>query len=39
MVAIIAACGAGGPRGVSHHTKPLRNSSSAPSEITGRSGS
>ena len=39
MVAIIAACGAGGPRGVPHHTKPLRNSSSAPSEITGRSGS
>jgi DNA-binding MarR family transcriptional regulator len=29
MVAIIAGCGAGGPRGGSHHTKPLRNSSGA----------
>jgi DNA-binding MarR family transcriptional regulator len=36
MVAIIAACGARGPREVSHRMKPLRNSSSAPSEITGR---
>ncbi|HEY6687239.1 MAG TPA: MarR family transcriptional regulator [Propionibacteriaceae bacterium] len=39
MVAIIAACGAGGPRGVSYRIKPLRNSSSAPSEITGIPGS
>jgi DNA-binding MarR family transcriptional regulator len=35
MVAIIAACGARGSREVSHRMKPLRSSSSAPSEITG----
>jgi len=39
MVAIIAGCGSRGPRGASHHMKPLHNSSTAPSKITGRPGS